>query len=75
MFGVDPDRIGLLGKPPAVEHSFRYETLFVKILQYSLKTLVLNKLFLWSDVTLIKKKIKFSSYISQFKKEQLQSHI
>jgi hypothetical protein len=22
MFGADPDRIGLLGKPPAAEHSF-----------------------------------------------------
>jgi hypothetical protein len=22
LFGADPDRIGLLGKPPAVEHSF-----------------------------------------------------
>jgi hypothetical protein len=22
VFGADPDRIGLLGKPPAAEHSF-----------------------------------------------------
>jgi hypothetical protein len=22
LFGADPDRIGLLGKPPAAEHSF-----------------------------------------------------
>ncbi len=22
IFGADPDRIGLLGKPPAAEHSF-----------------------------------------------------